>query len=167
MAEKEKIVANGKDQKILQHDIEEIDKKVEEVQVLENLIKEQTVASKSFIYVIIALLVYLIFMVIPDLESVQQNSIEKIDKKVTFMENDLNSILVQSERYKKSTRVFTKDNQCASCHLSPDYLLHNLLTKYPSFSDVKSFMSVGHQRYYTMTTPIPDAELQYIYRALQ
>ena len=95
-------------------------------------------------------------MVIPD-----------IDEKVTYMEQDLNSILVQSERYKKSTRVFTKDNQCASCHLSPDYLLHNLLTKYPSFSDVKSFMSVGHQRYYTMTTPIPDAELQYIYRALQ
>jgi len=156
MAEKEKLVANGKDTKILQHDIEEIDKKVEEVQVLENLIKDQTVASKSFIYVIIALLVYLIFMVIPD-----------IDKKVTFMEKDLNSILVQSERYKKSTRVFTKDNQCASCHLSPDYLLHNLLKKYPSFSDVKSFMSVGHQRYYTMTTAMPDEELLEVYRALQ
>jgi len=156
MAEQEKQQANGKDQKILQHDIEEIDKKVEEVQVLENLIKDQTVASKSFIYVIIALLVYLIFMVIPD-----------IDKKVTFMEKDLNSILVQSERYKKSTRVFTKDNQCASCHLSPDYLLHNLLKKYPSFSDVKSFMSVGHQRYYTMATPMPDEELLEVYRALQ
>ena len=156
MAEKEKVVANGKDQKIIQHDIEDLDKKVEEVQVLENLIKDQTVASKSFIYVIIALLIYLIFMVIPD-----------IDEKVTFMEKDLNSILVQSERYKKSTRVFTKDNQCASCHLSPDYLLHNLLKKYPSFSDIKSFMSVGHQRYYTMTTPMPDAELLEVYRALQ
>ena len=156
MAEQEKQQANGKDQKILQHDIEEIDKKVEEVQVLENMIKDQTVASKSFIYVIIALLVYLIFMVIPD-----------IDKKVTFMEKDLNSILVQSERYKKSTRVFTKDNECAECHLSPDYLLHNLLKKYPSFSDVKSFMSVGHQRYYTMATPMPDAELLEVYRALQ
>ena len=156
MAEKEKVVANGKDQKILQHDIEDLDKKVEEVQVLENLIKDQTVASKSFIYVIIALLLYLIFMVIPD-----------IDEKVTYMENDLNSILVQSERYKKSTRVFAKDNQCAECHLAPDYLLHNLLKKYPSFSDVKSFMSVGHQRYYTMSTPMPDAELLNIYRALQ
>ena len=156
MAEKEKVVANGKDQKIIQHDIEDLDKKVEEVQALENLIKDQTVASKSFIYVIIALLIYLIFMVIPD-----------IDKKVTYMEKDLNSILVQSERYKKSTRVFTKDNQCASCHLSPDYLLHNLLKKYPSFSDIKSFMSVGHQRYYTMTTPMPDAELLEVYRALQ
>ncbi len=156
MAEKEKVVANGKDQKIIQHDIEDLDTKVEEVRQLETLIKDQTVASKSFIYVIIALLIYLIFIVIPD-----------IDEKVTFMEKDLSSILVQSERYKKSTRVFTKDNQCASCHLSPDYLLHNLLTKYPSFSDVKSFMSVGHQRYYTMTTPIPDEELLEIYRALQ
>ena len=95
-------------------------------------------------------------MVIPD-----------IDEKVTYMEKDLNSILVQSERYKKSTRVFTKDNQCASCHLSPDYLLHNLLKKYPSFSDVKSFMAVGHQRYYTMATPMPDEELLEVYRALQ
>ena len=83
------------------------------------------------------------------------------------MEKDLNSILVQSERFKKSTRVFAKDNQCAECHLSPDYLLHNLLTKYPSFSDIKAFMSVGHQRYYTMTTPIADEELLEVYRALQ
>ena len=156
MAEQEKVVANGKDQKILQHDIEELDKKIEDVVQLELAEKDQIIASKSFIYVIIALLVYLIFMVIPD-----------IDEKVTFMEKDLNSILVQSERYKKSTRVFTKDNQCASCHLSPDYLLHNLLKKYPSFSDVKSFMSVGHQRYYTMAAPLPDAELLEIYRALQ
>ena len=156
MAEKEKNIANGKDQKILQHDIEEIDKKVDEFTSMELATKEQIVASKSFIYVIIGLLVYLIFLVIPN-----------IDEKVTWMEKDLNSILVQSERFKKSTRVFAKDNQCASCHLSPDYLLHNLLSKYPSFSDVKSFMQVGHQRYYTMTTPIPDEELLEIYRALQ
>ena len=156
MAEIEKVVANGKDQKIIQHDIEDLDTKVEEVRQLETLIKDQTVASKSFIYVIIALLIYLTFLVIPDIE-----------EKVTWMEKDLNSILVQSERFKKSTRVFAKDNQCASCHLAPDYLLHNLLMKYPSFSDVKSFMQVGHQRYYTMTTPIPDEELLTIYRALQ
>ena len=156
MAEKEKNIANGKDQKILQHDIEEIDKKVDEFTSMELATKEQIVASKSFIYVIIGLLVYLIFLVIPN-----------IDEKVTWMEKDLNSILVQSERFKKSTRVFAKDNQCASCHLSPDYLLHNLLTKYPSFSDVKSFMQVGHQRYYTMTTPIADDELLEVYRALQ
>ena len=113
-------------------------------------------ASKVWIYVIIGLLVYMVFMVIPD-----------IDEKVTWMEKDLNSVLVQSDRFKKSTRVFAKDNQCASCHLSPDFLLHNLLMKYPSFSDIKSFMSVGHQRYYTMTAPIADEELLAIYRALQ
>ena len=154
MAEKEQ--ANGKDQKILQHDIEEIDKKVDEVQTMELAAKDQIVASKTFIYVIIGLLVYLIFLVIPD-----------INEKVTWMEKDLNSVLVQSERFKKSTRVFAKDNQCAECHLSPDYLLHNLLMKYPSFSDIKAFMAVGHLRFYTLSTPIPDEELLEVYRALQ
>jgi hypothetical protein len=156
MAQKEKEIANGKDQQIIQHDIEEIDKKVEEVQQLETLIKDQTVASKSFIYVIIALLMYLIFMVIPD-----------IDEKVTWMEKDLSAVLVQSERFKKSTRVFAKDNACASCHLDPDHLLHNLQSTYPSFSDIKGFMRVGHMRYYTATTPVTDDELMAVYRTLK
>ena len=95
-------------------------------------------------------------MVIPD-----------VNTKVGFIEKDLNSVLIQSERFKKSTRVFARDNQCASCHLETDYLLHNLLSKYPSFSDIKAFMAVGHQRYYTMATPLPDPELLEIYRALQ
>ena len=115
------------------------------IEQLELDTKGIVVASKVWIYVIIGLLVYMVFLVIPE-----------IDEKVTWMEKDLNSVLVQSERFKKSTRVFAKDNQCASCHLSPDYLLHNLLMKYPSFSDIKAFMSVGHQRYYTMTAPIAD-----------
>ena len=118
--------------------------------------KNLVASSKIFIYLIIGLLVYLIFIVAPE-----------IHEKVTWMEKDLNSVLVQSERFKKSTRVFARDNQCASCHLSPDYLLHNLLTKYPSFSDIKAFMAVGHQRYYTMSAPIADEELLAIYRALQ
>jgi hypothetical protein len=126
------------------------------IEQLELETKGIVVASKVWIYVIIGLLVYMVFMIIPDIE-----------EKVTWMEKDLNSVLVQSERFKKSTRVFAKDNQCASCHLSPDYLLHNLLMKYPSFSDIKAFMSVGHQRYYTMTAPIADEELLAIYRALQ
>jgi len=126
------------------------------IEQLELETKGIVVASKVWIYVIIGLLVYMVFLVIPD-----------IDEKVTWMEKDLNSVLVQSERFKKSTRVFAKDNQCASCHLSPDYLLHNLLMKYPSFSDIKAFMSVGHQRYYTMTAPIADEELLAIYRTLQ
>ena len=156
MAQQDKTIANGKDQKILQHDIEEIDKKVEEVQQIELANKDQIVASKSFIYVIIALLVYLIFMIIPD-----------IDDRMTYMEKDLAAVLVQSERFKKSTRVFAKDNACASCHLDPDHLLHNLQTTYPSFSDIKGFMRVGHMRYYTMTSPLPDEELMAIYRTLK
>jgi len=129
---------------------------LEPVKEIEIETKNLVASSKVFIYLIIGLLVYLIFIVAPE-----------IHEKVTWMEKDLNSVLVQSERFKKSTRVFARDNQCASCHLSPDYLLHNLLTKYPSFSDIKSFMAVGHQRYYTMSTPIADEELLAIYRALQ
>jgi|TARA_Y100000389_G_C17397120_1_gene483171 hypothetical protein len=152
----EKNIANGKDQKILQHDIEEIDKKVEEVQQLELSAKDQIVASKSFIYVIIGLLVYLIFLVIPDM-----------DERMTWMEKDLSAVLVQSERFKISTRVFARDNQCATCHLDPDHLLHNLQTIYPSFSDIKAFMRVGHMRYYTMTTPVSDEDLMEVYRTLK
>ena len=96
---------------------------LEPVKEIEIETKNLVASSKIFIYLIIGLLVYLIFIVAPE-----------IHEKVTWMEKDLNSVLVQSERFKKSTRVFARDNQCASCHLSPDYLLHNLLTKYPSFS---------------------------------
>jgi hypothetical protein len=143
------------EQKKHKHDEEHL-VEIEPVKQIEVETKDLVVSSKLFIYMIIGLLTYLIFLVIPSIE-----------EKVTWMEKDLNSVLVQSERFKKGTRVFAKDNQCASCHLSPDYLLHNLLTKYPSFSDIKAFMAVGHQRYYTMTTPIADEELLTIYRALQ
>ena len=129
---------------------------LEPVKEIEIETKNLVASSKIWIYLIIGLLAYLIFVVAPE-----------INEKVTWMEKDLNSVLVQSERFKKSTRVFARDNQCATCHLSPDYLLHNLLTKYPSFSDIKAFMAVGHQRYFTMTTPIADEELLTIYRALQ
>ena len=155
MAQQDKTIANGKDQKILQHDIEEIDKKVEEVQQLELAAKDQIVASKSFIYVIIALLVYLIFLIMPDM-----------DNRITYMEKDLSAVLVQSERYKRSTRVFARDNSCASCHLDPDHLLHNLQSKYPSFSDIKAFMRVGHKRYSSATNP-SDEELMSVYRTLK
>ena len=129
---------------------------LEPVKEIEIETKILVASSKIWIYTIIGLLAYLIFIIAPSIE-----------EKVTWMEKDLSSVLVQSERFKKSTRVFAKDNQCATCHLSPDYLLHNLLSKYPSFSDIKAFMAVGHQRYFTMTTPIADEELLTIYRALQ
>ena len=129
---------------------------LEPVKQIEIETKNLVASSKVFIYLIIGLLGYMVFVLVP-----------AIEEKVKWMEKDLTSVLIQSERFKKSTRVFAKDNQCASCHLSPDYLLHNLLSKYPSFSDIKAFMSVGHQRYYTMTAPIVDEELLTIYRALQ
>ena len=123
---------------------------------LEQETRGMVAASKVWIYVIVGLLVYLIFLIMPD-----------IDEKVIWMEKDLSAVLVQSERYKKATRVFAKDNMCATCHLDPDHLLHNLQSKYPSFSDVKSFMRVGHQRYFTMTTPVADEVLMDIYRTLK
>jgi hypothetical protein len=129
---------------------------LEPVKQIEIETKNLVASSKVFIYLIIGLLGYMVFVLVPEIE-----------EKVRWMEKDLTSVLIQSERFKKSTRVFAKDNQCASCHLSPDYLLHNLLSKYPSFSDIKAFMAVGHQRFYTMTAPLPDQELLGIYRALQ
>ena len=143
------------EQKKHKHDEIEV-MELEPVKEIEIETKNLVASSKIWIYLIIGLLAYLIFVVAPE-----------INEKVTWMEKDLNSVLVQSERFKKSTRVFARDNQCATCHLSPDYLLHNLLSKYPSFSDIKAFMAVGHQRYFTMTTPIADEELLTIYRALQ
>ena len=137
-----------------EHDVELVE--IEPVKQIEVETKDLVVSSKLFIYMIIGLLVYLIFMVIPD-----------IDERMTWMEKDLSAVLVQSERFKISTRVFARDNQCATCHLDPDHLLHNLQTKYPSFSDIKAFMRVGHMRYYTMTTALADEDLMEVYRTLK
>jgi len=76
--------------------------KIEPVKQIEIDTKDLVASSKIWIWVIIGLLGYLIFMVIPTIE-----------EKVTWMEKDLNSVLVQSERFKKATRVFVKDHQCA------------------------------------------------------
>ena len=131
-------------------------KVLEPVKQIEIETKDLVAASRIWIYIIIGLLAYLIFMLLPDMNT-----------RMEWMEKDLNSVLVQSERFKKSTRVFAKDNACATCHLDPDHLLHNLQSKYPSFSDIKSFMRVGHQRYWTNLTPIPDDELIEDYRTLK
>ena len=58
---------------------------IEPVKQIEVETKDLVVSSKLFIYVIIGLLAYLIFLVIPNIE-----------EKVTWMEKDLNSVLVQS-----------------------------------------------------------------------
>ena len=131
-------------------------KVLEPVKQIEIETKDLVATSRIWIYAIIGLLAYLIFMILPDMNT-----------RMEWMEKDLNSVLVQSERFKKYTRVFAKDNACATCHLDPDYLLHNLQSKYPSFSDIKSFMRVGHQRYWTNPAPIPDDELIEVYRTLK
>ena len=129
---------------------------LEPVKQIEVETKDLVVSSRIWIYLIIGILAYLTFMVLPDINS-----------RMEWMEKDLNSVLVQSERIKKSTREFAKDNKCATCHLDPDHLLHNLQSKYPSFSDIKAFMRVGHQRYWTNTAPVSDEELIEIYRTLK
>ena len=129
---------------------------VEPVKQIEIETKDLVVSSRIWIYIIIGILAYMTFIVIPNIE-----------EKMTWMEKDLSAVLVQSERFKISTRVFSRDNQCASCHLDPDHLLHNLQSKYPSFSDIKAFMRVGHMRYYTATTPVTDEELMEVYRTLK
>ena len=110
---------------------------------------------KTFIFVTIGILAYLVFMVIPDM-----------DEQIQWIGRDLNAVLTQSERYKAATRVFAKGNACAECHLDPDHLIHNLQSKYPSFADLKGFMSVGHQKYWTAAQPVADAELMEVYRTL-
>ena len=101
-----------------------------------------------------------IFMILPDMNT-----------RMEWMEKDLNSVLVQSERFKKSTRVFSKKSSISvmtrTCHLDPDYLLHNLQSKYPSFSDIKSFMRVGAPEVLDKSNSISDDELIEVYRTLK
>ena len=129
---------------------------IEPVKQIEIDTKDLVASSRIWIYIIIGLLAYLIFFLLPD-----------INTRMEWMEKDLSSVLVQSERFKMGTRVFSKDNACATCHLDPDHLLHNLQSKYPSFSDIKAFMRVGHQRYWTNLTPVSDDELMEVYRTLK
>ena len=63
---------------------------LEPVKAIEIETKNLVASSRVFIYTIIGLLVYMIFIVIPD-----------INEKVTWMEKDLNSVLVQSNDLKK------------------------------------------------------------------
>ena len=130
--------------------------KFEPVKQIEQETFDAVKGIKTFDYVIIALLAYLVFIVVPDLQ-----------EKVHYVEKDLNSVLVQSERYKAATRVMSKGNACAECHLDPDHLISGLQSTYPSFADLKGFMSVGHQKYYTMAKPMADTELMEIYRTLK
>ena len=139
-----------------EHEHEENLVEVEPVKQIEIETKDLVVSSRIWIYIIIGILAYMTFIVIPD-----------IKEKMVWMEKDLSSVLVQSERYQLGTRVFAKGNACAECHLDPDYLISGLHAKYPSFADLKGFMKVGHQRYFTMAQEMPEAELMEIYRTLK
>ena len=66
--------------------------KFEPVKQIESETFESVKGIKSLDYIIIALLAWLIFFILPDMQ-------EKVD----WIEKDLNSVLVQSERYKAAT----------------------------------------------------------------
>ena len=65
---------------------------LEPVKQIEIETKDLVAASRIWIYAIIGLLAYLIFFLLPDLQTRMQ-----------WMEKDLSSVLVQSERFKKAT----------------------------------------------------------------
>ncbi len=123
-------------------------------------IEEETLNSikstKTFLYIAIGLLAYLIFMIVPPIE-----------EKITYLEKDLNSVLSENSKYKLASKVFVRDNVCAQCHLDPGNLLSGLQQKYPSFADLKAYLAVGHQRHYTMATLPPTEELMQVYRILK
>tara|TARA_A100001201_G_scaffold136812_1_gene126131 strand:- start:442 stop:891 length:450 start_codon:yes stop_codon:yes gene_type:complete len=137
---------------------EEVEQSVtfEPVKKIEEETFEAIKSTKTFLFVTIGLLAYLIFLVIPPL-----------DEKITYLEKDLNAVLSQNDRYKLASKVFVRDNVCAQCHLSPDNLLSGLQQKYPSFADLKAYLSVGHQRHYTLANLPPDEELMQVYRILK
>ena len=65
-------------------------KVLEPVKQIEIETKDLVATSRIWIYAIIGLLAYLIFFLLPD-----------INTRMEWMEKDLNSVLVQSERFKK------------------------------------------------------------------
>ena len=89
----------------------------EPIKQIESDTFESVKGIKTLDYIIIALLIYLVFMLLPD-----------IQEKVEWVEKDLNSVLVQSERYKAATRVFFKRQRM--CRMSFRPRLFNIwLTK--------------------------------------
>lgn len=113
-------------------------------------------ATKTFAMVAIGLIAYAAFMILPSMQT--QN--ERIQK-------DLTSVLLQSERYQRSARVFSADNVCAQCHLDPDYMLYGLMAKYKDIVELKEYMQGEHQNFFTLTSPLDDGELMEIYRILK
>lgn len=130
-----------------------------EIEVVKQ-VEQETLSSvksiKTFIFVIIGVVAYLTFLVIPE-----------INTRTVKIQKDLTSILLQSQRYERSARVFSSDNPCARCHLNPDYLLHGLMSRFKNLQELKDYLANEHQNYYTMTQPMEDESLMEIYRTLR
>jgi hypothetical protein len=111
---------------------------------------------KTFIFVVLGVLAYLTFFVMPEMNT-----------RTVRIQKDLTSILLQSQRYERSARVFSAEHPCASCHLNPDYLLYGLMSRYKNLQELKDYLANEHQNYYTMTAPMEDERLMEIYRTLR
>lgn len=132
------------------------DNQLEVVKQVEHETLSGVKSLKTFIFILIGILAYLVFLVIPE-----------INTRTVRIQKDLTSILLQSQRYEKSARVFSNDHICASCHLNPDYILHGLMSKFKNLQEFKDYLAGEHQNYYTMTTMLKDEELMEIFRTLR
>jgi len=130
-----------------------------DVEVVKHVEQETLTTSKSiktFIFIVLGILAYLTFFIIPE-----------INTRTVRIQKDLTSILLQSQRYERSARVFSNDHVCARCHLNPDYLLHGLMSKFRNLNEMKEYLANEHQNFYTMTQPMEDEELMEIFRGLR
>lgn len=135
---------------------EVVDNDMEVVKQVEQETLSSVKSIKTLIFIIIGVVVYLTFLVIPE-----------INTRTVKIQKDLTSILLKSQRYERSARVFSSDHPCARCHLNPDYLLHGLMSNYKNLQELKDYLANEHQNYYTMTTPLEDESLMEIYRTLR
>ena len=128
----------------------------EEVKQVEQETLTNVKSLKTLIFIIIGLIVYLTFLIIPEMNT-----------RTVKIQKDLTSIMMQSQRYERSARVFSGDHPCARCHLNPDYLLVGLMSKFKNLQELKDYLANEHQNYYTMTTPLEDESLMELYRTLR
>lgn len=128
----------------------------EEVKQIELETLNVSKSLKTFIFIIIGILAYVSFIVIPE-----------INTRTVKIQKDLTSILLQSQRYERSARVFSAEHPCASCHLNPDYLLYGLMSRFKNLQEMKEYLANEHQNFYTMTTMLKDEELMEIFRTLR
>ena len=95
MADKQKTTKDTVQTTVTTNGEEEV--KFEPVKQIESETFESVKGIKTLDYIIIALLAWLIFFILPDMQ-------EKVD----WIEKDLNSVLVQSERYRQPLELCQK-----------------------------------------------------------